>query len=92
MLYPLVVADTGFVACLYGDRPVVFVARHLTVTERKYGLLTRLVTLVVWALRRLRRYTTFARDIQVFMPTQADTIEVADPATYMRLRAQIVDM
>ena len=62
-------------------------AQHLTVTERKYGLLTRLVTLVVWALRHLRRYTTFARDIQVVVPTQADTVVVADPAAHMRLRA-----
>ena len=62
-------------------------AWHLTVTERKYGLLTRLVTLVVWALRRLRRYTTFARDIQVVVPTQADTVVVADPAAHMHLRA-----
>ena len=67
-------------------------ARHLTVTERKYGLLTRLVTLVVWALRRLRRYTTFAHDIQVVVPTQADTVAVTDPATHMHLCAQIVDM
>ena len=62
-------------------------ARHLTVTERKYGLLTRLVTLVVWALRRLWRYMTFARDIQVVLPTQADTVVVADPAAHMYLRA-----
>ena len=67
-------------------------ARHLTVTERKYGLLTRLVTLEVWALRRLRCYTTFAHDIQVVVPTQADTVVVADPAAHMHLRAQIVDM
>ena len=62
-------------------------ARHLTVTERKYGLLTRLVTLAVWALRRLRRYTTFACDIQVAVPTQAHTVVVADPAAHMHLRA-----
>ena len=67
-------------------------ARHLTVTERKYGLLTRLVTLVVWALRHLWRYTTFAHDIQVVVPTQADTVVVADPAAHMRLHAQTVDM
>ena len=67
-------------------------AWHLTVTERKYGLLTRLVTLVVWVLRCLRRYTTFACNIQVVVLTQADTVVVADPAAYMRLRAQIVDM
>ena len=67
-------------------------ARHLTVTEHKYDLLTRLVTLVVWALRCLRRYTTFAHDIQVVVPTQADTVVVADPAAHMRLRALIVDM
>ena len=62
-------------------------AQHLTVTECKYGLLTRLVTLVVWALRHLQRYTTFARDIQVVVPTQADTAVVANPAAHMRLRA-----
>ena len=61
--------------------------RHLTITERKYGLRTRLVTLVVWALRCLRRYTTFARNIEVVVPTQADTVVVADPAAHMRLRA-----
>ena len=62
-------------------------AWHLSVTERKYGLLTRLVTLVVWALRRLQRYTTFASDIQVVVPTQADTVVVVDPAAHMHLRA-----
>ena len=67
-------------------------AQYLAVTERKYGLLTRLVTLVVWALRRLRRYTTFVCDIQVVVPTQADNVVVANPAAHMRLRAQIVDM
>ena len=67
-------------------------ARHLTVTERKYGLLTRLVTLVVWALRHLWCYTNFARDVQVVVPTQADTVVLADPAVHMCLRAQIVDM
>ena len=61
--------------------------RHLTVTERKYGLLTRLVTLVVWALRLLRRYAIFACDMKVVVPTQADTVVVADPAAHMRLRA-----
>ena len=65
---------------------------HLTVTERKYGLLTRLVDLVVWALRHLRRYTTFAHGIQVVVPTQADTVVVTDPAAHMHLRAQIVNM
>ena len=66
--------------------------RHLTVTERNYGLLTRLVALVVWALRHLRCYTTFTHGIQVVVPTQADTVVVADPAAHMRLRAQIIDM
>ena len=66
--------------------------RHLTVTERKYGLLTRLVALVVWAVRHLRCYTTFVHDIQGVVPTQADTVVVADPAAHMHLCAQIVDM
>ena len=69
-----------------------FVGHRMSLMEQRYGLLTKLVCLVVWALRRLRRYTTFARDIQVVVATQAEAVLVADPVAHMRLRALVVDM
>ena len=63
VLYPSVHEGTGFVACLQNGAPVAFVSRHMSKTELKYGVLTRLVALVAWAVKCLRRYTTFASDI-----------------------------
>ena len=67
-------------------------SHHLSKTELKFGLLTRLVALVAWAVKRLRRYTTFASDIQVVVPSSEEAVVVADPTTHMRLRAQVVDL
>ena len=63
VLYPSVHNGIGFVACLQNGVPVAFVLRHMSKTELKYGVLTRLVSLVAWAVKRLHRYTTFASDI-----------------------------
>ena len=64
-----------------------FVSRHLSKTELKYGVLTRLVVVVAWAVKRLRRYTTFAADIKVVLPTSKAAVVVVDPAAHMKLRA-----
>lgn len=64
-----------------------FVSRHLSKTELKYGVLTRLVVVVAWAVKRLRRYTTFAADIKVVLPTSEAAVVVVDPAAHMKLRA-----
>ena len=63
VLYPTVHKDTVFGACLQNGAPVAFVSCHMSKIELKYGILTRLVALVAWAEKRLRRYTTFASDI-----------------------------
>ena len=92
VLYPSEHDGTGFVACLQNGAPVAFVSRHLSKSELKFGVLTRLVALVAWAVRRLRRYTTFASDIQVVVPTGVDAVVVAAPTAHMRLRTQVVDL
>ena len=63
VLYPSVHDGTGFVACLQNGMPVTFFSRHMSNTELKYGVLTRLVAIVVWAVKHRHRYTTFASDI-----------------------------
>ena len=47
---------------------------------------------MVWGVKKLRRYTIFATDIKVVVPTGEEAVVVADPTTHMRLRAQVVDL
>ena len=48
------------------------------------------MALVSWAVKRLRRYTTFASSIKVVVST--DVVVVSDPASHMRLRSHVVDL
>ena len=74
------------------ERPVAFVARHLTRTEQKMGFLSALVSVVAWDVHRVRRYTTFAREVRVVLPTAEDVVVVVGRETNMRLRACVVDL
>ena len=49
------------------------------------------MALVAWAVKKLRRYTTFATDIKV-VPTGEEAMVVADLTTHMKLRAQVADI
>lgn len=69
-----------------------FVSRSLTKTEERVGRLTQLVSVVGWALHRLRRYTTFATLIRVVLPDAADVLTVLDVRSNMRLRACVVNV
>ena len=87
VLYPSEREGVGFVACLQGGAPVAFVSRYLTRLERRLGVLTRLVAVTAWAVRKLRRYTTFAQEVRVILPTAEDTVVVGDVEAHLRLRA-----
>ena len=49
-----------------------------------------MVALASWAIKCLRRYTTFA--IKVVVPTAVDAVVVTDPAVHIRLCTQVVDL
>ena len=51
-----------------------------------------MVSLVAWVVRKLRRYTTFAQEVRVIIPTEEDMVVVADPALHLWLRAQVVEL
>ena len=92
VMYPSKRDGLGFVACLQGGAPVAFVLRALSRTEMKLGILSRLIAVVAWAVRRLRRYTTFAEEILVVLPDAESVVVALDTATHLRLRAHIVEL
>ena len=69
-----------------------FPSRYLTATEGKLGELTCLASIVSWAVRRMRRYTTFASNTRVVLPSAADCAAVLDVECNLRLRGAIVDL
>ena len=92
VMYPHKRDGLGFVACLQGSMPVAFVSRALTHTEIKLGVLSWLIVVVAWAVRRLRRYTTFAEEILVVLPDAESVVVALDTATHLCLRAHIVEL
>ncbi len=93
-VYPSTCKDTGFVtvtqpanpACfeldVVGDgeyEPVVaFLSRSLTKTKQKYSHTLQLISLVSWAMYKLRRYTTFAREVQAIVSSEEEVHMVQD--------------
>ena len=69
-----------------------FVLRYLTRTEERLGPLTQLVSVAGWAVRRLKRYTTFAANITIIVPAAAEAALVVDAAAHLKLRALVVDL
>ena len=77
VVYPSLEGKACFVALTQlgldkGECPIAFVARYLMKMELKYGTLTTLVSISAWAIRKLRHYTTFAREVHIILPTTVD--------------------
>ena len=83
---------TGYVACLKNGAPVAFVSPHLSKTELKFGVLTRLVFLVSWAVQHVQKYTTFATNIKVVVPMGEDALVVSNLTTHKQLCVQVVNV
>lgn len=62
-----------------------FVSRYLTKTEERAGPLARLVSVVSWAVKRLRRYTTFAVEVSVVVPSAAEAATIVDSSANLKL-------
>ena len=54
------------------EHPIAFVARYLTKTVLKYSTLSTLVSVAAWAIRKLRCYTIFSRELHVILLTTVD--------------------
>ena len=77
VVYPSLEGEACFVALTQpgtdkGECPIAFVARYLTKMELKYGTLTTLVSVAAWAIRQLHRYTIFAKEVHIILPTTVD--------------------
>ena len=77
VVYPFLEGEACFVALVQPgpdkvECPIAFVARYLTKMELKYGTITTLVSVAVWAIRKLHRYTTFSREFCVILLTAVD--------------------
>ena len=59
-------------------RPVAFISRYLTKTEEKWGDIEKTVSLASWALRKLRRYSTYAERIIVMVPWEETRLVILD--------------
>lgn len=59
-------------------KPVAFLSRYLSATERKWSPTERLVSFVAWGVRKLRRYTTTAKEIRVAVQEEAEVAVIID--------------
>jgi hypothetical protein len=57
---------------------VSFLSRYLTRTELNWGEIERTVSLVSWALRKLRRYSTYAEQITVIVPWEETRLVILE--------------
>ena len=55
-----------------------FLSRYLTKTEKKWGEIERTVSLVSWALRKLRRYSTYAEQITIIVPWEETLLVILE--------------
>jgi hypothetical protein len=72
--------------------PVAFLSRYLTKTEMKWSSLEQTVSLVSWALRQTRRYTTYAQKIRVIVECEEEVAVILDRNQHIRLRALLVEL
>jgi hypothetical protein len=54
--------------------------------------LERTISLVGWGLRKLRRYTTYAKKIRVLVPQQEHVLVILEKQQHVRLRALLIEM
>ena len=69
-----------------------FLSHYLSKTEEKWGHLEQAVSLVSWALRKARRYTSHSPEIVVRLGDTAEVACIADQHAHMRLQALLVDL
>ena len=69
-----------------------FVSRTLTCTEQKLGVLSRLIAVVAWAVRKLLCYTTFAEEVLVVLPDAESVLVTMDVHTHLQLRMHVVEL
>jgi hypothetical protein len=71
---------------------VAFLSRYLTKTEAKWSPLEQTVSLLSWGLRKLRRYSTYARRIYVVVPWDESVAILLDKQHHIRLRALLIEL
>jgi hypothetical protein len=71
---------------------VAFLSRYLGKQERRWTALERTISLVGWGLRKLRRYTTYAKKIRVLVPQQEHVLVILEKQQHVRLRALLIEM
>lgn len=59
--------------------------RPLTPGERKYSLIERLLSVVVWGVKKLSRYTLWALEIIMVLPDAAEIVYVESTLLNTRL-------
>lgn len=96
IVYPSISESYGFVAVTQisnsEERPVAFLSRPLSITERKWGEFEQLVSVVSWGLRKLKRYTMFSPKITIQVEHDEEALLVLDRDAHMRLRALLIDL
>lgn len=74
------------------EAPVAFLFRRMTATELKWSALERMVAIVSWGVRKLRRYTTTASSIEVVTEREEEVAVLLDTAQHLRLRAFLLEL
>jgi RNase H-like domain found in reverse transcriptase len=74
------------------ENPVAFLSRYLTKTELKWSQLEQMVSLLSWGLRKLRRYSTYAKKIKVVVPWDESVAVLLDRQHHIRLRALMIEL
>ena len=69
-----------------------FLFRYLTKTEKKWGEIERTVSLVSWALRKLRRYSTYAEQITIIVPWEETLLVILEKQQHIRLKALLIEL
>jgi hypothetical protein len=58
----------------------------------KWGIIERTVSLVSWALRKLRRYSTYAEQIKVIVPWEETLLVILEKQQHIRLKALLIEL
>jgi hypothetical protein len=95
-LYPSLGENIGFAAATQdfkgSERPVAFLSRYLTKTEKGWGELEQLISVTSWALRKLRRYSSTAPKVIIRVEREEDIYVLLDKEAHLRLRGLLVDL
>lgn len=75
-----------------GECPVALVSKRCSPSERKLTPAERLVDVVMWAVRKLRRYVTFAPYTEVVFEEESVVALVGDQHAHLKIRAAVLDL